>query len=564
MPKNRNRILVLGHILLALLILVAAVAIAYSLFQDRQATLDRQFQRAKANVMVFQNEVDQALQFIENATKSIPNFNDDVIHRKPNDEVQIFLKRLLHGQPAIRSISILQDGVISHSTNPSNIGTRFEVTDFKPEDTSSTTRAKLRIGHSWIGRDFDYGGWSNDDNLSQDHQPFVIPVIFRIDNDRDAKLLLVGLNPEYFLSRQERLADLTIERLQLVRIDGTVLIDTSGERKPLITPQFLDRINAEEIGADSSPNILAFRTSPKYPFFCINHIDHATALEAWSSKALLVACISSLILTALAALGSALLIKLHRYEQRLFAKREAEHLNMAKKLEDEIQLRTQELIAEQARTQELLHNMLPAKIVKELSTTGKTIPVRYDAATILFADLCDFAYASAIMPPDRMLVEINEIFAAFDNIVNECGIEKIKTIGDAYMAAAGIPEPCKDHAQRCAYAGLKMLNYITERNQSATFKWSLRIGIHSGPVVAGVVGTKRYAYDIWGDTVNIASRMESSGESMRVNTSAYTYDLIRNQFICEYRGKIDVKAKGALDMYFINGVTSESKPRQNM
>jgi len=155
------------------------------------------------------------------------------------------------------------------------------------------------------------------------------------------------------------------------------------------------------------------------------------------------------------------------------------------------------------------------------------------------------------MPANRMVSELNEIFGEFDRITEELGVEKIKTIGDAYMAVAGAPVFCEDHATRCARAAVRMIEYIQDRNRTATFKWSLRVGLHSGPVVAGVIGTKRIAYDIWGDSVNLASRMESASEANRVNISAYTFDLIRHQFECEYRGKIPIKGKGDIDMYFI-------------
>ncbi len=222
-------------------------------------------------------------------------------------------------------------------------------------------------------------------------------------------------------------------------------------------------------------------------------------------------------------------------------------------LESKINQRTVELQAEQTRTKELLHNILPKEVADELSATGSVRSVRHEAVTILFTDFSEFTQAVSAMPADRMVAELNEIFEAFDSITDAHGVEKIKTIGDAYMAAAGLPKACPDHAHRCVRAGLKMIDYLNERNRTTSFKWSLRVGVHSGPVVAGVVGKRKYAFDVWGDTVNIASRMENSGEIGRVNISAYTYDLIRHEFDCEYRGKVDAKGKGSLDMYFVSG-----------
>lgn len=220
---------------------------------------------------------------------------------------------------------------------------------------------------------------------------------------------------------------------------------------------------------------------------------------------------------------------------------------------DELKMQNQLLDKARAETQELLQNILPVEIAAELTATGKVRPVRHDEVSILFTDFSGFTQTSATMPASRMVAELNDIFVAFDDICDTEGIEKIKTIGDAFMAAAGLPKFCDDHAQRCARAGLRMTEYLSRRNRDAAFKWDLRVGIHSGPVVSGVVGKRKYTFDIWGDTVNIAARMESAGEIGRVNISAYTYDLIRADFSCTYRGKIDAKGKGQVDMYFVDG-----------
>ena len=226
-------------------------------------------------------------------------------------------------------------------------------------------------------------------------------------------------------------------------------------------------------------------------------------------------------------------------------------------------LAIRDVAAEHEHSERLLLNILPAELAKELSATGVARPARYDSATILFTDFSGFTQVASAMPADRMVAELNEIFGAFDDICDECGVEKIKTIGDAYMAAAGLPKPCADHAQRCVRAGLRMLDYLEQRNRASAFKWSLRVGVHSGPVVTGVVGKRKYAFDVWGDTVNVASRMESSGEPGRVNISAYTYDLIRTEFECEYRGKVDAKGKGQIDMYFVTCAMVDAKEIAN-
>ena len=220
-------------------------------------------------------------------------------------------------------------------------------------------------------------------------------------------------------------------------------------------------------------------------------------------------------------------------------------------------LATREAQAERAHSDRLLLNILPRAIIEELNTRGEVEPRRHEEASILFTDFSGFTQAVSTMPAKHLVQELDQIFRGFDEIIVAHGLEKIKTIGDAYMAACGLPLPADDHAQRCARAALALTHFITERNQTAAMKWGLRVGVHSGAVVAGIVGKNKYAYDVWGDTVNIASRLESAGEVNKVNVSAYTFGLIRDQFHCEYRGKLPAKGKGDIDMYF---VLSENKP----
>ncbi len=209
------------------------------------------------------------------------------------------------------------------------------------------------------------------------------------------------------------------------------------------------------------------------------------------------------------------------------------------------------LKAEQKKSDDLLHNILPANIIRDLKESGTTIPKRHKNVTILFTDFEGFTELVASISAITLVNELNDIFGRFDEIMEEAEVEKIETIGDAYMAACGLEDEMTNHAANCISAAQMMLSYLEERNKSHEITWRMRVGIHSGTVVAGVVGKKKFAYDLFGDTINTTSRMESAGEAGKINISSSTYEIIKNNFTCLPRGKIFAKGKGELEMYFV-------------
>ena len=204
---------------------------------------------------------------------------------------------------------------------------------------------------------------------------------------------------------------------------------------------------------------------------------------------------------------------------------------------------------------ELLLNILPFSIAEELKTKGNAESKLIDKVTVLFTDFKGFTQLSEQFTPQELVAEINECFSAFDQIMHRHNVEKIKTIGDSYMAAGGLPTSNKTHAEDVIEAALEIQQYMTAykkaREDAGKLFFEIRIGVHSGPVVAGIVGIRKFAYDIWGDTVNTASRMESSGEVGKVNVSESTYTLTQDKFNFTYRGKIAAKGKGEISMYFV-------------
>jgi guanylate cyclase len=210
------------------------------------------------------------------------------------------------------------------------------------------------------------------------------------------------------------------------------------------------------------------------------------------------------------------------------------------------------LRGERERSEELLLNILPRDIVSVLKNQPRIIADHFSGATILFADVVDFTPISARLSATELVDLLNEVFSHFDALVEKYGVEKIKTIGDCYMVASGVPRPRPDHADVLTRLALEMREFVSQREFYGD-KLSLRIGLNSGPVVAGVIGRKKFIYDLWGDAVNTASRMESHGSSGAIQITRATYELIKDRFRCQYLGSLDIKGKGAMDVWQVCG-----------
>lgn len=233
---------------------------------------------------------------------------------------------------------------------------------------------------------------------------------------------------------------------------------------------------------------------------------------------------------------------------------ELRHAKERFSLEKLVEDRTNELAYQKEQTEQLVKKLLPQNAADEIRETGKAKSQKYDMVTVLFADIQGFTQIAERTKPEDLIKHLNNIFIAFDKIIAEYNIEKIKTIGDAYMCAGGMPNRDNTNPIEVVLAALEMQREIKKINEESALKLEIRIGVHSGPVVAGVVGSRKLEYDIWGDTVNIASRMESHGLINKVNISEHTYNMVKDFFVCQYRGKIEVKYKGEMEMYFVHEI----------
>ncbi len=248
--------------------------------------------------------------------------------------------------------------------------------------------------------------------------------------------------------------------------------------------------------------------------------------------------------------------------------------NRQEELEREVALRTQEvtiqkleiekqheeLKVEKKKSDDLLLNILPEEIAYELKEKGASEAKYFDRVTVLFTDFVDFTQAGERMTPQELVYELDTCFKVFDGIISQHNIEKIKTIGDAYLAVCGLPVEDPNHALNTVRSAVKIRDFMSARKKELGDKtFDIRIGIHSGSVVAGIVGVKKFAYDIWGDTVNTAARMEQNSETGKINISQITYELVKDSFECTHRGEIAAKNKGALSMYFVEKEKSRTQ-----
>jgi len=211
------------------------------------------------------------------------------------------------------------------------------------------------------------------------------------------------------------------------------------------------------------------------------------------------------------------------------------------------------LNAEKRRAEQLLLNILPASIADRLQNGERQIADKVDDATVIFADVTNFTPLSENYSAEEIVSLLNSLFSAFDALAEEYGVEKIKTMGDSYMAASGIPIERPDHAEAAVNMALSMLTVLAEVNASSGNNLNIRIGLHCGPLVAGVIGVKKFIYDLWGDTVNTASRMESHGEAGKIHVTEALYNKLRDKYLFQERGNIEIKGKGSMKTYFVLG-----------
>jgi class 3 adenylate cyclase len=290
---------------------------------------------------------------------------------------------------------------------------------------------------------------------------------------------------------------------------------------------------------------MSVETQAVYTVFSIllyNGLDAAVAGSALPIRASM-----SVTLLSMGAIGTVLAHQLERHERESFAQRRL------------IQRQVAELDAEKKRSEELLLNVLPKNIAERLKNDDEPIADGFSRVSVLFADIVGFTQMTSQIPPEELVRRLNRVFSSFDDLSDELKLEKIKTIGDCYMVAAGLHSHEYDHAQTIAEMALAMQRRIRSFGEELGEPLSLRIGIHTGPVVAGVIGKRKFIYDVWGDTVNTASRMESHSEPGKIQVTKDTHALLEGRYDFEPRGEIEIKGKGKMSTWFLVGPLGSKK-----
>jgi class 3 adenylate cyclase/CheY-like chemotaxis protein len=361
------------------------------------------------------------------------------------------------------------------------------------------------------------------------------------------------------LARRHR-PDLVVSDVEMPELDGHELCRAiKADRDLRATPVLLltSLAKTSDILAGLRNGADAYVTKPYDPPQVIDRIDHllAHAAAADSQGERLTLEYDGETMHLDVTRRQLLNLLLSTYENVIW--QNGQLAEMRDRLEDA----GRQLTSSLARTRDLLHLVLPREIADELTEHGRSEPRHFDAATVLFADFVGFTKLAETMRPRDLVDNLDDYFRRFDTLAAECRMEKLKTIGDAYMAAGGVPRPNVTHAVDAALLGLALRRCVAdvtrERGDRGLPSFAIRIGLHTGPLVAGVVGTQRFSYDVWGDTVNTASRMETASESGRINVSDAVQRHLEPWFVCVPRGRIEVKNRGAVEMFFLERLKPE-------
>jgi len=452
-------------------------------------------------------EISEIINYSDAIGISSFNIGDYYLQKEDYDSALIFFEK---------SLSVNKN-TIDEAPTLNNIGRIYaEKGDFPTAikfqeealEKAKTMNGKLEMAQIHVGLGNTYHKQSRND-LAINHFEEAKIIADELESNNDLKNALEGLTSIY--SEQSDFKNAYGYQTQINELDKKIYsVETDDKIKNLVFTHQLDKKQDE-----------------------IEILEQQTEIEQLTNKR------QKIIIAATGSVGILLLLMaILLYNRFQFAQRARKAIQK-----------------EKDRSENLLLNILPSKTAEELKETGKAKAQRYENVTILFTDFKEFTRIAADLEPEFLVNEINQCYIKFDQIVTKYGVEKIKTIGDAYMAAGGLPIRNNTHPFDVLNAAFKIRDYMlqlkAQREKENKLFFEIRIGIHSGPVVAGIVGTKKFAYDIWGDAVNCAARLEAASEPGKINVSETTYKLIKDKYHCDYRGQIEAKHRGKLKMYFV-------------